>query len=202
MGYRCPAGINAGEFTIDLISKSLASPEVAAESDARIQRFEEAASKLPASRRARSMAQGGSAEGSAGSAEGHAKSAPPAARRARRVAAGAITQFRMLFRRAWREVARSKAALSIKVVQQVMIALIYGGIYQLGLSQVCRDRGLLMISARFTYDGGHFSAWQSSIQDRFGLISLISIGAGNLAIAGTIRTFPKEKVRHRRGHFR
>ena len=23
--------------------------------------------------------------------------------------------------------------------------------------QVCRDRGLLMISARFTYDGGHFS---------------------------------------------
>merc|ERR1719424_803230 len=49
-----------------------------------------------------------------------------------------------------------------------MIAAIYGGIYSLGDSQ-------------------------SSIQDRFGLLSLIAIGAGNLAIASTIRAFPKEK---------
>jgi len=66
-------------------------------------------------------------------------------------------------------VARSKAALTIKVVQQAMIAIIYGGIYSLGRSQ-------------------------SSIQDRFGLISLVAIGAGNLAIASTIRAFPKEKL--------
>merc|ERR1719231_1789794 len=50
-----------------------------------------------------------------------------------------------------------------------MIALIYGSIYSLGRSQ-------------------------SSIQDRFGLLSLVAIGAGNLAIASTIRTFPKEKA--------
>ena len=65
--------------------------------------------------------------------------------------------------------ARSKAALIIKATQQVMIALIYGGIYSLGDTQ-------------------------ASIQDRFGLLSLVAIGAGNLAIASTIRTFPKEKT--------
>jgi len=80
-----------------------------------------------------------------------------------------VTQFRLLLRRAWGEVARSKTALAIKVVQQVMIAVIYGGIYTLGDSQ-------------------------SSIQDRFGLLSLVAIGAGNLAIASTIRAFPKEKI--------
>jgi hypothetical protein len=79
------------------------------------------------------------------------------------------TQFRLLFRRAWKEVSRSKAAFLIKASQQLMIALIYGGIYSLGRTQ-------------------------SSIQDRFGLLSLVAIGAGNLAIASTIRTFPKEKA--------
>ena len=44
-----------------------------------------------------------------------------------------------------------------------MISLIYGGIYSLGNSQ-------------------------SSIQDRFGLLSLVAIGAGNLATASTILT--------------
>jgi len=80
-----------------------------------------------------------------------------------------LTQFALLFGRAWREVARSKATLIIKAAQQVMISLIYGGIYSLGDTQ-------------------------SSIQDRFGLLSLVAIGAGNLAIASTIRTFPKEKT--------
>ena len=54
-------------------------------------------------------------------------------------------------------------------LRQVMISVIYGGIYNLGTSQ-------------------------TSIQDRFGLLSLVAIGAGNLAIASTIRTFPKEKT--------
>lgn len=30
--------------------------------------------------------------------------------------------------------------------------------------------------------------------DRFGLLSLIVIGATNMAMAGTIRSFPKEKA--------
>ena len=47
-----------------------------------------------------------------------------------------------------------------------MISLIYGGIYSLGNTQ-------------------------SSIQDRFGLLSLVAIGAGNLATASTILTLTR-----------
>lgn len=61
-----------------------------------------------------------------------------------------------------------QAAIIIKVVQQVSLGLIYGGIYTLGDNQ-------------------------ASVMDRFGLLSLIIIGATNMAMAGTIRSFPKEK---------
>ena len=36
--------------------------------------------------------------------------------------------------------------------------------------------------------------YQASIMDRFGLLSLIAIGGANMAIAGTVRAFPKEKT--------
>lgn len=78
-------------------------------------------------------------------------------------------QFRLLFTRSLAEVFRGKATLIIKTVQQVTIGLIYGGIYNLDFSQ-------------------------ASIQDRFGLLSLIAIGSANSAIASTIRSFPKEKA--------
>ena len=35
---------------------------------------------------------------------------------------------------------------------------------------------------------------QVSIQERFGLLSLITIGAANLGVATTLRAFPKEKL--------
>jgi len=82
--------------------------------------------------------------------------------------AGFLEQFGLLFRRSWREVARGRLPLAIKVVQQVSTALIYGAIYNLDDSQV-------------------------SIQERFGLLSLVTIGAANLGVATTIRSFPKEK---------
>jgi hypothetical protein len=75
----------------------------------------------------------------------------------------------MLLARSWRQVVRARGVLLLKAVQQVMIGLIYGGIYKLDLSQ-------------------------RSVQDRLGLLSLIAVGAMNLAIAGTIRAFPKEKA--------
>jgi len=81
---------------------------------------------------------------------------------------GFLEQFGLLFRRSWREVARGRLPLAIKVVQQVSTALIYGAIYNLDDSQV-------------------------SIQERFGLLSLVTIGAANLGVATTIRSFPKEK---------
>ena len=93
------------------------------------------------------------------------ESAPLARRRPH---AGFLTQAKMLFGRALREVTGNKVANIIKLVQQVSTALIYGGIYTLSDSQ-------------------------SSIQDRLGLISLMAIGNTNLAVASTIRAFPKEK---------
>jgi len=77
-------------------------------------------------------------------------------------------QFRLLLLRSWRQVSRAKSVLMVKAVQQVMVALIYGGIYSLDLSP-------------------------KSAQDRIGLLSLVIIGGTNMGLAGTIRTFPKER---------
>ena len=82
---------------------------------------------------------------------------------------GLLRQFRLLFRRSLREVTRGKAAIFVKLFQQITVALIYGGIYALGNNQ-------------------------ASIQDRFGLISLVAIGSANMAVAGAVRAFPKEKA--------
>lgn len=79
-----------------------------------------------------------------------------------RPAAGFLKQFGLLLKRSIREVFRSKTAIIIKIVQQTTIGLVYGGIYHLGNDQ-------------------------SSIMDRFGLLSLIAIGTANIAVAGTIR---------------
>jgi len=85
-----------------------------------------------------------------------------------RAQAGFFEQFRLLLSRSWREVWRNKGANLIKAVQQVGTALIYGSIYTL-------------------------TDTQSSIQDRLGLLSLVTIGTANVGLAGTIRAFPKEK---------
>jgi len=82
--------------------------------------------------------------------------------------ANVLRQFRLLFKRSIREVFRGKVTIVLKLVQQFTTAIIYGGIYSLGTNQ-------------------------ASIQDRFGLLSLIAIGAANLAMAQTIRAFPREK---------
>jgi len=76
--------------------------------------------------------------------------------------ANIFTQFRLLFERSFREVIRGKTAIIIKSVQQITLALIYGGIYSLGNDQ-------------------------ASIQDRFGLFSLIAIGASN--VSNSARSF-------------
>ena len=82
--------------------------------------------------------------------------------------AGLFEQYRLLYGRAVRDVGRAKGPNLIKASQQLTSALVYGGIYSLDDSQ-------------------------RSIQDRFGLLSLCVIGSTNLAVASTIRTFPREK---------
>ena len=83
--------------------------------------------------------------------------------------AGIFRQFGLLFKRSFREIFRGKTVFILKAMQQITTAMIYGGIYSLGSDQ-------------------------SSIQDRFGLLSLIAIGSANLAMASSIRAFPKEKA--------
>jgi ABC-2 type transporter len=83
--------------------------------------------------------------------------------------ANLFVQFRLLLKRALCEVFRGKLTIVLGFVRQISTALIYGGIYHLGTNQ-------------------------ASIQDRFGLLSLIAIGAMNMAVAQTIRAFPREKA--------
>eukprot|EP00536_Pseudo-nitzschia_multiseries_P013477 jgi/Psemu1/320462/estExt_fgenesh1_pm.C_5760006 len=83
--------------------------------------------------------------------------------------ANIFVQFKLLLRRSLRENFRSKASLIIKLVQQISLGVIYGTIYSLGDDQ-------------------------ASIMDRFGLLSLIAIGGSNMAMASTVRSFPKEKA--------
>lgn len=78
-------------------------------------------------------------------------------------------QFRLLLSRAFKQIMRGRASFIIKLVQQVVMSIIYGGIYKLGDNQ-------------------------ASVMDRIGLLSLITMGAMNIALASTIRTFTKEKT--------
>ena len=87
----------------------------------------------------------------------------------RRPKTGILRQFRLLFSRSLNEKFRGKGLLILKSVQQITVSFVYATIYSLKLNQ-------------------------ASIQDRFGLLSLIAIGAANMAVASAVRTFPKEKA--------
>ena len=50
--------------------------------------------------------------------------------------AGIFRQFKLLLTRSLKEVSRGKVAMIIKLVQQVSLGLIYGGIYKVGNNQV------------------------------------------------------------------
>lgn len=150
-----PRDVPAAEHMLDAVSMDYSSPEAERASRERVATLAEAARGAhvpPAPPRLGRRSNG--------------PLQPRSASRAPKAAVG--VQFRLLFQRAWREVVRAKGVFLIKVAQQVMIALIYGGIYTLDDSQ-------------------------RSVQDRLGLLSLIAVGASNLAVAGTIRAFPKEK---------
>jgi ABC-type multidrug transport system ATPase subunit len=53
--------------------------------------------------------------------------------------ASVFKQFRLLMKRALKEAFRGKGVLILKAVQQVTVAIIYGGIYKLGTNQVRRQ---------------------------------------------------------------
>lgn len=166
-GYPRPRDVPQSEHFIDVVSVDYQTPERERASRERIAAFA-TASRARAAAGSRGLPSLALWAGAPRPQLAAAEQARAMARSARPPSAP-WTQFRLLLSRAWRQVVRAKGVLVIKAVQQVMIALIYGSIYKLDLSQ-------------------------RSVQDRLGLLSLIAVGASNLAIAGTIRSFPKEKV--------
>ncbi|EOD13137.1 hypothetical protein EMIHUDRAFT_464731 [Emiliania huxleyi CCMP1516] len=121
LGHKCPAGISAAEHVVDIISTGY-EPAAAADRLGSFERAAAAAARTAARRRA-----GGGGGALAVGARHAGRAVGRAGRVAGRAAASGATQFGLLLRRAWREVARSRGALAIKVVQQLMIAVIYGG---------------------------------------------------------------------------
>ena len=88
----------------------------------------------------------------------------------RRPKSDSWTQFRLLFHRSFREITRGKTAILVMLTRQITVALIHGTIYsRLGTNQ-------------------------ASIQDRFGLITLVATGSFSMALGAAIRAFPKEKA--------
>jgi ABC-type multidrug transport system ATPase subunit len=125
LGHRCPSGIAEAEHVVDLVSADYSSPDALAASLARIAGFATTAAQAAttASVVARAAAPSAAAPApAAAGTPGFKTKVPAAARSKRQVAprrANVLTQFALLFGRAWREVARSKAALIIKATQQV-----------------------------------------------------------------------------------
>jgi hypothetical protein len=70
--------------------------------------------------------------------------------------ANLLKQFRLLLNRSIREALRGKGAILLKVVQQVSIGLVYGGIYSLGNNQVRLRCVSLYV---FGWLRGRFSHW-------------------------------------------
>ena len=63
----------------------------------------------------------------------------------RRPVAGILRQFKLLLSRSFKETSRGKTSIIIKLVQQVTLGLIYGGIYKVGTDQVRFNRKYVVI---------------------------------------------------------
>ena len=160
LGYPCSKDTGTAEYVLDCISRTNGGPEQQAICDERIENIAEAAKKSVQSISFDS-------EAAAVTHQHHHKLKLKGKRNL--PGANIFRQFKLLLTRAFNETIRGKASIIIKVVQQVTLGLVYGGIYKVGNDQ-------------------------ASVNDRFGLLFLIVTGGLNMAIASTIRSFTKEKV--------
>jgi len=161
LGYPPARETGTAEHILDCISRVVGDEEVARESEERLDKI--------AKQAAAAAVDSSDGTSSLGQQQKQAIMATGGSVKQRGPRVNIFKQFRLLLSRSLHESFRGKATIAIKVVQQVTLGLIYGGIYSLGNNQ-------------------------ASIQDRIGLLSLIAIGASNMAMAGTIRSFPKEKT--------
>jgi len=154
IGYKCASDIGTAEHILDCISRTTEDQE---KSDKRLDHLANEAQKLTQT----------ISFGSCSSVEDKPLRFAPN-NQGRRIV-GPIKQFRLLFNRAFASEARGKTTMIIKIVQQVSLATIFGGIYRLGRNQ-------------------------ESVMDRFGLIALLGTVVTNIGLATTVRSFPKEKT--------
>jgi len=157
LGYTCAKDTGTAEYILEVISRTNGGPEEQENSDQRLNQLAEAA-RLSVDKM--SFGSGALVSSQNKLKIGHEKNLP---------GANIFRQFKLLAARAFHETSRGKLAMTIKVVQQVTLGLVYGGIYKV------KDD-------------------QASVMDRFGLLSLIAIGGMNMAVASTIRSFTKEKT--------
>eukprot|EP00584_Thalassiosira_punctigera_P008055 CAMPEP_0172542170 /NCGR_PEP_ID=MMETSP1067-20121228/12831_1 /TAXON_ID=265564 ORGANISM="Thalassiosira punctigera, Strain Tpunct2005C2" /NCGR_SAMPLE_ID=MMETSP1067 /ASSEMBLY_ACC=CAM_ASM_000444 /LENGTH=731 /DNA_ID=CAMNT_0013328349 /DNA_START=37 /DNA_END=2232 /DNA_ORIENTATION=+ len=169
LGYGCEPEVGTAEHVLDCVSRAVgADAEAERLSGERIENIATAAKEHASEWVV--FGNGGEKEGGSDSGKNHPKKMKHIIdRSAAHPGTNILRQFKLLMGRSVQELLRGKAAIIIKVMQQVSLGLIYGGIY--------------------TFDDS-----QASIMDRFGLLSLIVIGATNMATAQTIRSFPKEKA--------
>jgi len=162
LGYNCSKDTGTAEHVLDCISRTNGGTEEEKESDARLQHLSKSAitATFPINV--------GNKVVVATKHHHHKYRMLKFGAKKKGPAANIFKQFRLLLSRAFNETLRGKTSIVIKVVQQVTLGAIYGGIYKVGNDQ-------------------------ASINDRFGLLSLIAIGGMNMAVAGTIRSFTKEK---------
>lgn len=154
IGYKCASDIGTAEHILDCVSRMTEDQE---NSDKRLDHLANEAQKIT-----QTISSGLSS---------NTKDKPlrfASYDKARRIV-GPLKQFRLLIKRALKEEARGKTSMIIKIVQQVSLASIFGGIYRLGRNQ-------------------------QSVMDRFGLIALLGTVVTNIGLATTVRSFPKEKV--------
>ena len=157
LGYPCEPEVGTAEHVLDCISYVAgADAEATRRATERIDRIAAAAVK---------QAQALDVSRADDRRDGEGGSTRPSVMRVAKAAshpgANLLRQFRLLMTRSLRELVRGKLNIFIKVAQQVFLGVIYGGIYTLGNDQ-------------------------ASIMDRFGLLSLIIIGATNMAMVSEI----------------
>ncbi len=125
LGYECESEVGTAEHILDCVSRAVGGADAEAEAVS-VKRIENIASH--ATKHARGLVAFG--------ADSAKKMKHIIDKTSAHPGTNVFRQFRLLLGRSARELFRGKAAILIKIVQQVSLGVIYGGIYSLGDDQV------------------------------------------------------------------
>jgi len=128
LGYPCEKEIGTAEYILDCISRTNGGIEAQEKSTERINYIASEALKAK-----EKVVLSYNDSTSAGTKHHHKLKLVSSGNRP---AAGILRQFKLLLTRAFKETSRGKGAMIIKLVQQITLGLIYGGIYKVGSDQV------------------------------------------------------------------